>query len=171
MIILVWSSGLFIIISTKVWQPHLSTEKSQEDEMISCLYGCHDTSLIKWFVELSDFSIKRQKIRDNDQAARGLKKRGAKRQQSTGIYLSSCGAVEKRETNKCSIKKQETTTTGLVIPDHSLMSRQLLDNHPGKKIVDDHPPCGAPSVYVPARWNLNFLIMNCLIPNFVDELF
>ena len=121
------------------------------------------------------FSIKRQKIRDNDQVARGLKKRGAKRQQSTGIYLSSCGAVEKRETNKCSIKKQETTTTGLVIPDHSLMSRQLLDNHPGKKIVDDHPPCGAPSVYVPAcDGQFNFfdhelfrsqtLTMNCSDP-------
>ena len=57
---------------------------------------------------MKNFSIKRQKIRDNDdgchdvpdQVVRGLKKRDAKGQQSTGINLSSCGEIEKRETNK-----------------------------------------------------------------------
>ena len=106
---------------------------------------------------IKNFSIKRQKIRDNDdrchdvpdQVIHGLKKRDAKGQQSTGINLSSCGEIEKRETNK--VNQETRDNDHWPIPDHSLMSRQLFDNHPGKKVVDDHPPCGAPSVYVPAR--------------------
>ena len=99
---------------------------------------------------MKNFSIKRQKIRD--------------KQQSTGINLSSCGEIEKRETNK--VNQETRDNDHWPIPDHSLMSRQLLDNHPGEKIVDDHPACGAPSVYVPARSAIEtVLIMNCFDPN------
>ena len=69
------------------------------------------TSLIKWFVDW-----KRETSRDNNR---------------WNIPRSSCGAIEKRETNKFSIKRHWT------IPNHSLMSRQLLYNHPSKKVVDD----------------------------------
>merc|ERR1712192_146413 len=36
---------------------HLSTEKSQEEEMISCLYGCQDTSLTTPWCPASSFTI------------------------------------------------------------------------------------------------------------------